>query len=299
MIDISFNYPKYLEAKRTVDERALNGRVWNTFLEMIDHRRSASSARILEVGGGVGATLERVLTRLETAPIDSVEYVLVDHKPANITAARESLWQWARARDYDITATSSTATLFGDNLADVTVQFRPTTISRFAKREEAEQFDAVIAQAVLDLLDIRAVLTQLSTLLRPSGLWYLPIHFDGLTVFEPTIDRELDQKISRLYHQSMRNPETGRNLLTALRQTGAELLEVGSSDWVVHSRNNEYPHREKYFLKCMLGFVYKELEERHEIDSKDVAYWLDERLRQLENGSLILLAHQLDICAQK
>lgn len=52
------DYSRYLASKRTVDDRALNRDVLRTFITSLHGREEL---KILEVGAGIGAMLERLL----------------------------------------------------------------------------------------------------------------------------------------------------------------------------------------------------------------------------------------------
>ncbi len=287
----SYTYPRYLSAKRSVDERALNRRVWTRFVQLAARRESP--LRILEVGGGIGATLERIVKALDDRDVGIVEYTLVDVNPDNVGAARERLGPLTTERTRE------------GGSQEVSIQFETTDLFDFAANAEEGRYDVIVGQAILDLLSVPAALRALRPLLAKDGLWYLPIHFDGVTAFEPPLDSKLDAQIERLYHQSMaaKEPEghdgahTGRRLLTRLRMEGANLLEAGSSDWVVFAGKDGYPEDEAYFLHHVLHFVEDELTDHPALDSGAFAEWIEERRRQIEAGELIYVAHQLDVLA--
>ena len=69
--------------------------------------------------------------------------------------------------------------------------------------ENRHRFDLIIAHALLDLLHLPAALPVLLQMVRPAGLFYFSINFDGATLFLPEIDPELDAQIEALYHRSM------------------------------------------------------------------------------------------------
>lgn len=300
----TYSYPRYLEAKKTVDARALNQRVWTQFVDRLSER--ASPIEILEVGGGVGATVQRIVEVLEDAPADRLHYTFVDLEPKNVETAQDALRKWATRRGYRVDHRGR-QTWTGGPL-DVSLRFVTGDLFDVGTMLEDASCDAVVAQAVLDLLDIPAALRALRPLLRPGGLWYLPIHFDGVTAFEPPTEAALDARIERLYHESMSGAadETdgptgvhcGRRLLTHLPDVGVPLLDAGSSDWVVLPRGGEYPGDEAYFLHHILHFVDTELSEHPELDASVFADWLHTRRRQVEEGKLIYIAHQLDVLAQ-
>ncbi len=300
----SYSYPRYLDAKRSVDARALNRRVWGRFVEALSG--CSSPVRVLEVGGGVGATVERVVEALEGASPDRLHYTLVDIEPDNVAAARERLQQWADRRGYSVSGREQQT--WTDGAMDVTVRFVTADLFDLASAREEASYDALIAQAVLDLFDISAVLRALRPLLRSGGLWYLPIHFDGVTAFEPPVDPALDARIEQLYHESMAEapdrhggpagPHCGRRLLTRLPELDAPLLDAGSSDWIVVPRDGEYPGDEAYFLHHILRFVETELSGHPELTAPAFAEWLRTRRRQIDDGTLVYVAHQLDVLAQ-
>jgi SAM-dependent methyltransferase len=301
----SYSYLRYLQAKETVDERARNERVWAEFLRRAP-RRSGSALRILEVGAGEGATAERILDALQDQSVSAIEYTLVDVVPEHLAAARERLWEWAAQHGYNCSEQEGVLTIAGPTPA--TLRFVSADLFDFAASHE-NVFDVVVAQAVLDILPLGRALARLRSLLRNDGLWYLPIHFDGVTAFEPPLSLDLDARIEQLYHRSMSEEageeggpvgaQTGRRLLTRFQEANSDLLSAGSSDWVVFARNGAYAGEEAYFLHHVVHFIEEELTGHPELNADAFERWVVERRRQIERGELIYVAHQLDVLAQE
>ena len=58
------SFIRYLAAKRTVDDRALNRRVWDAMVSAA----GGGSPRVLEIGGGIGTMIQRVIDDGRLAP---------------------------------------------------------------------------------------------------------------------------------------------------------------------------------------------------------------------------------------
>ena len=65
----------------------------------------------------------------------------------------------------------------------------------------------------------------------------------------------------------------------------------------MHPRDGEYPADERYFVSCILAFFEESLSGRAEMDRGELARWLEARRTQLAAGKLVLIVHQLDVCA--
>ena len=275
MDDASFI--RYLSAKKTVDDRALNRRVWDAMTARV----RGLSPRVLELGGGIGTMIERAAADPALRPRS---WTLVDDQSALVAEARRRL----------------------AGLDKFPVELLCTGVQDFIA-QGVEPFDLVIANAFLDLFDPAQILPQLLRLTQPSGSFLFSITFDGLTALEPEFDRELDQRIVDLYHRTMDerivagrisgDSRCGRHLLTLLPRIGYQLVEAGSSDWIVHPCEGGYPADEGYFLSCILGFFEESLSGRAEMDRGELLGWLGARRAQLAAGELVLIAHQVDVCA--
>ena len=303
MDSFTFSYPRYLTAKESVDERALNGAVTTHFLRRLTEGAPERVA-ILEAGGGTGATLRRLLRRLDETTVSAVDYTLIEARGDNLETARAALREWASSAGYRVRADGPQVRLGRsapeNGLSEVRVTFRQGDFFEVLSADgDAGSYDAVVAQALLDILDVERALRVLGSVLRRGGLWYLPIHFDGVTTFEPRFDPEVDAMVQRVYHDSMPAPEAGRRIVTTLQELGAELREVGASDWVVFGGEDGYREDEEYFLQCIVNFVVEEIRSDDRIPDSVVDDWAAHRWRQIETGTLIYIAHQLDICAQK
>lgn len=291
---MEYSFPRYLLSKQTVDDRALNRVVLDTLKSALS---DAGQFSVIEVGAGIGTMLTRLL-RLGFLPA-TVDYTLVDEMPENIAFAHEWLPRWARENGYDVEPVMDGIRLSAPTAVSVWVHFVQADVFDFI-RSAPVQADLLIAHAFLDLLPMPQSLTALFSLVKPGGLAWLTINFDGLTTLEPTINPLLDAQIERLYHQTMDSRPTGgdsqsgRHLFGYLNQAGGEILSAGASDWVVYPFKGQYPADEAYFLQFILHFFELSLNGHPQLNQDLFAAWLKERRAQIERGELVYIAHQMD-----
>jgi hypothetical protein len=292
--------PRYLAAKKDVDDRALNHYVWETLRQVLPQTTCSGPINILEIGAGIGTMLERVIDRgLLTGP---ATYVVTDSDPGQLSAAQAYLSQWAGRRGHTLSWFGTHSGRLSTARTDVSLVLIHTRAEDLMERSDLpDLFHLLIAHAVLDLVDFPAVLPQLFSQLKNDGLAYLTCNFDGETVFLPKCDG--DEEIVRLYHSSMeaRLPgasHTGRRLLTFLQGPGLEILAAGSSDWIIHPRQTGYSKEETFFLHAIIETVERELAKKNNPPSS-LAAWARLRHLQVEAGELSFLARHLDLLARR
>lgn len=277
-----FSFPRYLAAKKTVDDRALNGHVWQTLVAALP----PGPLDVLEVGAGIGTMVERLMARGVLPP--GSRYTAIDGDAKAIATARQRL----------------------QTPASLALALEAVPLAAFAERERGRrQWDLLLANAFLDLVYLERALEQLFSLLRPEGLFYFTINFDGATIFEPLLDPALDAQIERLYHETMEarresdrptgGSHAGRKLFQALRAAGAELLAAGSSDWVVFPRADGYEADEATFLHAIVHMVAQALDGHPALDAGQFSDWIAARHAQIEARELVYIAHQLDFVGRR
>jgi len=102
---------------------------------------------------------------------------------------------WAAAQGLQVQQDSQTQLHVQRPGQDIRVETEAIDVVRFIAAARQRAWDLLMAQAFLDLVDVPTTLPALLSLLRPGGLFYCPITFDGGTVFQPEIDPELDVAI--------------------------------------------------------------------------------------------------------
>lgn len=296
-----YSFTRYLSAKKSVDDRSLNGFVWQEMAWIVDSLQLNSQPRILEVGAGIGTMLERLLER---GVLTQAHYTAIDSEAENITCALERFPGWATDQGYQILGREPHFyLLIQDQQVEVAFQF--AEVYEFARQQQGKQaWDVLVAHAFLDLLDIDRAIPELFSLLKPGGWFYFTLNYDGLTSLEPAIDPELDDRIVTLYHHTMDeritaglpsgDSRTGRHLFQALRRGGGQILATGASDWVVAAGPQGYAADEAYFLHFILHTIDQALRGHPALDADRFASWVAARHTQVENGELVYIAHQID-----
>jgi SAM-dependent methyltransferase len=181
--------------------------------------------RVLEVGAGVGTMVERL-----------AEWGLLSGGGNIRPLTPTPLYRTARRR-------------LGTRHANIDLTWQTADLFDFAAQARPQQWDLLIAHALLDLLDLPQALPRLFNLLQPGGLFYFTLNFDGGTIFQPPLVG--DTAVETAYHQTMDSrpggSQTGRQLFHAVQRAGGQVLAMGSSDWVVHPVNGRYPADEAFF----------------------------------------------------
>lgn len=298
---------RYLAAKKTVDDRALNRHVWASLARALPAAPPAAPLRVLEIGAGIGTMIERLI---DWGLLTAAEITAIDSEPATIAEARRRLPAWAAGRGLAVAATGAGALRFtGDGRRIALALAVADVFDVIAAGPGQRGWDLLIAHAVLDLLPIPVVLPGLVALARPGGLLYLTLTFDGATILQPEIDRDFDDLVEALYHRTMDERVTagrpsgdsraGRHLIGHLRAAGAQVLDAGSSDWVVVAGPDGYPADEATFLHFIIETMRGALAGHPALDAARFATWIAARHAQIERGELVYIAHQLDVLARR
>jgi protein-L-isoaspartate O-methyltransferase len=294
-------YARYLAAKTTVDDRALNRHV----LAELRRLMPVGAPQVLEVGAGLGTMVARLM---DWGVVGTGEYILLDADRPLLDDSRRWLRDWAAARGL-----RSDLRPDGLQVGDLRVRLEHAELGRYLEAVHGAQgvqgaqgapADVLIANAVLDLVDVPAVLPGLLRLLVPGGVYWFTINYDGESIFAP--GHPHDDQVMQAYHRDMDervrygrpagDSRTGRGLFHHLRDAGAPVLAAGSSDWVVSAGpDGNYPGDEAYFLHSILSTIQNALRSRPDwVEPADLADWLAVRGRQLAVGELVYIAHQLD-----
>ena len=287
---MDYSFPHYLLAKQTVDDRALNKDVLNA----LQLNLSQQPVTIIEVGGGIGTMLKRLI---QWGILCNGDYILVDAMEANIAYAREWIPHWAKETGWRVERPGQNEVRVCGPGRDIRIRLECADVFDFIQSNE-KPADLLIAHAFLDLLPMPEGLEKLFLLTK--GLAWLTLNFDGITTLAPIIDHALDEKIEQLYHETMDmrpsggDSRTGRKLFEYLHTLRAEIISAGASDWVVHTTQGKYPAEEQYFLHFILSFFESSLKAHSELKAAEFEKWLATRREQIEQGELVYIAHQMD-----
>ena len=285
-------YARYLAAKTTVDDRALNRHV----LAELRRLMPAGAPRVLEVGAGLGTMAARLM---DWGVVGAGEYTLLDADRPLLDHSRRWLRDWAAARGL-----RSDLLPDGLQVGDLRVRLEHAELGSYLETDHRAQADVLIANAVLDLVDAPAILPGLFRLLVPGGVYWFTINYDGESVFAPAHPH--DDQVMQAYHRDMDErvrygpPGIAEPAATCsitcgrpARPPGRQARRTGSS-----APTRMGTTRAMRLTSCAASSARSRTRcGAARIGSNlpaDLADWLAVRSRQLAAGELVYIAHQLD-----
>ena len=241
--------------------------------------------------------------------LTNAAYTALDLEPEYIAEAVRRLVINGNTAGMKVHKKSENVLVLQNHKQHMMIRFKVGDIIEFASNHASlREYHLILANAFLDLIDIYSSLPSIFSLVRPGGFVYFTLNFDGVTSLEPTIETDLDRQVIALYHETMDHrlvlgkpsgdSKTGRHLLPLLQKSGLNILDAGSSDWVVFPTNGSYKDDDAYFLHFVVDTIYRAIEFHPEINPGQLHMWRDNRHRQVEHGELFYVAHQLDVLAQ-
>ena len=285
---------EFLAAKKSVDDRSLNKNVWDAMLKNLAQIRHP---QIIEIGSGTGTMLTRLL---EAVPPNFTAYTAIDREQQLINESRKNLEKWAFENN-----ASYTDNILTTESGKIIVDFVTDDIDNFLEKNgDKKGYDLLIANAFLDLVDIPRILPGLFGIIKPGGMFYFSINYDGRTDIEPVIDQELDAKIIELYHKTMDQRVingikcctrySGLLLFREIVNNKGMVMEAGSSDWCVFPYENKYRFNEGYFLHYIISTIKNALCNEPSLSAEMLDEWITRRHQQVDRGELVFITHQLD-----
>ncbi len=295
----SQRYIRYLAAKREIDDHALSQSVWRKLrrrLRQADRRRPLA---VIEMGGGIGTMFDRVLD-WSLAP--HLRYTLIE-------ANHDYLAEFeSRLKPLSFISTGSKNRYYGQAPSGVTFALEMSCADIYAVIDDPNMFnryDLVMAHAVMDLVNIPETLNGFQRLLRPGGLLYLTLNYDGVTCFMPQWEPEFEEMLVSRYHLSMDkriiggrssgSSQSGRQIIRHLLSAQLPLIAVGNSDWIVFPQHGGYARGEAFFLEMIVHTIQRQLQQDGAVDQHKLAQWAKHRIIQIAAGKLIFMARNLDM----
>jgi SAM-dependent methyltransferase len=298
--------PAYLEAKFPLDSASLNRRVWRRFRRRLE---ALPDPRLLDLGTGTGAMLRRCLAmHLKGAP----RLVGIDNDELSLGLARrrfETLQAEPRAPRAPRTQSIPAPAVRILRLDLLGAALHPQRRSKSAR----PPFDCITAHALMDLLPLEPVLAWVRTLLRPGGLFYASLNYQGSTRFFPAyLDPAFEAALLTEYDRSMEErraaglatggSRSGSRLCAALKKQGFHILARGRSDWRVRlDRTGRRGGEEELLCETLLTMIYRELLESRAMPGREdrLASWYLSRLQAVREHRLGLRVRHLDILAAR
>jgi SAM-dependent methyltransferase len=300
------SFIRYLAAKKPIDDRSLNSHVFQTLTKSLKDLYSNEEIHVLEAGCGIGSMIERMLT---WGALTNAAYTALDLEPEYVAEAKRQLVRYGNRTGMEVHTKTVNILVLQNHNQHMRIEFNTGDVIEFIKGNVNHQgYHLILAHAFLDLIDIYSSLPPMLSLVKPGGLVYFTLNFDGVTSLEPTIEADLDRQIIALYHETMDHrlvlgkpsgdSRAGRHLLPFLQKSGLNILDAGASDWVVFPTNGSYQDDDAYFLHFIVDTIYRAIEFHPEINPGQLHSWTGARHGQIELGELFYVAHQLDVLAQ-
>ena len=277
---------RYLESKQSADRRSRSEQVERELLSALP-----AAPRVVEAGSGTGETVPWLLDR----GVTTGSYLGIERSEQLVAHSRAVLPKRLRRRGYAVTRDGvETRVQAGTEpeAASLDVAFR---CGDALEIEPTAAADLLIAQQFMDLVPTGRALDVFTDAVRPGGLLYFPLTFDGETIFQP--DHPADDAVVSAYHDAIdaveaRDSRTGRHLLSRLGARPGDLLAVAAADAIVRPVGGQYPHDEAHFLDRILGFVADSVPTTA---VPAVEEWLEARREQLSAGELCYVGHRYDL----
>jgi len=295
---------RYLSSKKSVDDRALNSHVRDMLAAALPKSSPKTPLKVLELGAGIGTMIERLV---EWKLLAFADYTAVDSDADCVSEIRRRMARWAGSEGFEFSRRAGNTALIRTQEGEVSLRFEQADVYDFLSPQNSggQQWDLGIAHAFMDVVDIEAVLPRFCNLIRPGGLLYLSLNYDGETIFLPELNRALEKRIMQLYNLSMDDrvtggkktggSHTGRKLFGCFKALDAAILAAGASDWIVLPGPQGYPQDESYFLNYIIDTIFNELKGRPGLDQNEFEAWIRMRHDQAAKAELILIARNMDL----
>lgn len=266
--------PEWLALREAVDHRSRSAAL---AAEVRQHFAGRSLIRIADLGCGTGSNLRASYALYPPRQ----EWLLIDHDPALLIAAREAIQDWAdRFRPGD-----GLIQIVKDTF-DITVRFAQADLAKDLPKVLAGRHDLITASALFDLVS-EDWTRHLAAGAKAAGTaFYTVLTYDGRDAFSPP--HPLDEEVLRAFGRHQRQdkglgiaagPDSAAMLMRVFSGEGFFVSE-GDSPWRLGTADAA-------LAKALLPGIAAAVRETGEVAEAAVDAWLTFRLSIAGDGIVI------------
>ncbi|MGR9101009.1 MAG: hypothetical protein ACU826_10625, partial [Gammaproteobacteria bacterium] len=237
----------------------------------------------------------------------SLSLTALDRDPGLLKIAEDGVSNSLKASGYRRTGPGRYV-LDGESGREIETAFVCADLSDFEGGDGA--FDLIAAHAIMDLVPLPQAVDFFYSLLRPGGLFYATIHYDGETALYPRYgDAEFEKTLLDAYDASMERRTVeglptggvfcGRRLYRTLADRGFDIPAYGSSDWNATPKHKAYRGGDGEVISRLLQWMAGEAGRCPGIDPGVLNLWLSDRTKRLQSAELGVIIRNLDILARR
>src|SRR5919108_5090390 len=131
-----YEFTRYLAAKKSVDDRALNRHVWQSLSQALRQTAPDGSVQVLEIGAGIGIMVERLV---EWGLLGQATYTAIDADAEMIAASRQRLPAWMVAQGFEVRQETSSQQRFRRNGRELVVKTEAIDLQCFVGRSHGRR----------------------------------------------------------------------------------------------------------------------------------------------------------------
>jgi diaminopimelate decarboxylase len=272
----------YLESKFELDKPLIE----KVMPRVRDLLNNTKNLKVLDVGCGTGAYLYHMVHCNFHQQFKHIEYSGFDISGRMIQSAKNK-WKSHQNKMKTINANFTKGSLFDLN-----------------SLIETKEFDLVVGLSLLEYAPEDTAIQQLIQMTRYGGLIHLPINYDAETQFEPTFDRNFEEKMVKYFNSNLiPDPWSGRKLYNKLISSNLKIIDFRVDDWIILPSSYTdsglgYTMREEIFLTQLLKAIQK-IEPDNYISETEKNNWLLLRNSQIEKRELSFICRQCSALAQR
>lgn len=271
---------EYLNSKYELDKPLLS----DILVKMRDILGSNKELKILDVGCGFGHYLQHLIDNKYNSYFKKISYLGVDISNEMIRQGK-AMWRDTKYKN-------------------LSIDFIKGNIENLSDYVKENNFDLVAGLSIMEYTKDDFSLNNLIQKTKTGGLIHLPINYDGSTQFEPTFERDMENKIIDLFNdQLIPDPYCGRKLYSMLKSENLDVLDFRMDDWIIkptpnHNYGQEYKSYEEFFLQRIIDAI-GEVDTKNIISEAQKNEWLRFRYSQLQKRELLYICRQCSILARK
>src|SRR6267378_1692416 len=135
-VPLTYSFMRYLAAKKSVDDRALNWQVWQRLVAALPRATQQQPLRVLEVGAGIGSMVERLVAG---NVLTHATYAAIDQAPALLAEVYRRLCQWARERGFEVDESRQGQLYVRRAGQHITIETEAIDVANFVAREHGRR----------------------------------------------------------------------------------------------------------------------------------------------------------------